>query len=200
MRRKNSSALQGRWLEEPEGFPIHVCHSARETKRPLWPLQGKQNGHNGHVGVSPPPPLRGSSPCEAGQFIPAGFDCRHSEVCKSRNPVSLNSLHSFFQIVLNPQECGLFPDISSTESPVIRAIMPAGKPAAFMLRAWLMPYSFHLHAATDFRIRKSARTFKDCVLTCCLRKQFLFGNSKKGPDFHATSEKITLFHVHIPLL
>ena len=150
------------------------------------------------MGVSPPPPLRGSSPCEAGQFIPAGFDCRHSEVCKSRNPVSLNSLHSFFQIVLNPQECGLFPDISSTESPVIRAIMPAGKPAAFMLRAWLMPYSFHLHAATDFRIRKSARTFKNCVLTCCLRKQFLFGNSKKGPDFHATSEMITLFH--IPLL
>ena len=24
VRRKNSSALQGRWLEEPEGFPTHV--------------------------------------------------------------------------------------------------------------------------------------------------------------------------------
>ena len=26
------------------------------------------------MGVRPPPPLRGSSPCKAGQFIPAGFD------------------------------------------------------------------------------------------------------------------------------
>ena len=51
---KNSSALQGRWLEEPEGFPTHVSFrkgnktaimaAARETKRPLWPPQGKQNG------------------------------------------------------------------------------------------------------------------------------------------------------------
>ena len=62
------------------------------------------------VGVRPPPPLRGSSPCEAGQFIPAGFDCRHSQVCKSRNSVSLNS---FFQMVLNPQECRLFPYLAS---------------------------------------------------------------------------------------
>ena len=40
--RKNSSALQGRWLEEPEGFPTHVSFrkgnktaimaAARETK------------------------------------------------------------------------------------------------------------------------------------------------------------------------
>ena len=39
---KNSSALQGRWLEEPEGFPTHVSFrkgnktaimaAARETK------------------------------------------------------------------------------------------------------------------------------------------------------------------------
>ena len=41
---KNSSALQGRWLEEPEGFPAHVSIP-----------QGKQNGHYGrrkglHVG------------------------------------------------------------------------------------------------------------------------------------------------------
>ena len=99
VRRKNSSALQGRWLEEPEGFPS--CHSARETKRPLWPPQGEQKGRYDPArktklplcprGVRPPQLLRGSSPCEAGQFIPAGFDCRHSEVCKSRNSVSLNS-------------------------------------------------------------------------------------------------------------
>ena len=56
VRRKNSSALQGRWLEEPEGFPTHVSFRmanktaimaaaretkrydlARKTKRPLWP-------------------------------------------------------------------------------------------------------------------------------------------------------------------
>ena len=30
-----------------------------------------------------PPPLRGSSPCEAGQFFPAGFDYGHSKVCKA---------------------------------------------------------------------------------------------------------------------
>ena len=78
-------------------------------KRGVTTPQGKQNGHYGHVGVRPPPPLRGSSPCEAGLFIPADFDCRHSEVCKSRNSVSLSSLNSFFQMVLNPQECGAVP-------------------------------------------------------------------------------------------
>ena len=31
VRRKNSSALQGRWLEEPEGFPTHV--SFREENK-----------------------------------------------------------------------------------------------------------------------------------------------------------------------
>ena len=92
---KNSSALQGSWLEEPEGFPTHVSFrkgnktaimaATRETKgslrprkgnkRALWPPQGKQKGRYAPVGVRPPPPLRGSSPCEAGQFIPAGFDC-----------------------------------------------------------------------------------------------------------------------------
>ena len=47
VRRKNSSALQGRWLEEPEGFPTHVSFrmanktaimaAARETKGALRP-------------------------------------------------------------------------------------------------------------------------------------------------------------------
>ena len=130
VRRKNSSALQGRWLEEPEGFPMHfhirmanrrsimgtvpnlgdlttdeysfvikcpasrhlpvrrktpppcrgggsksrrdfpsTYHSAWQTKRPLWPPQGERKGRYDPVGVRPPPPLRGSSPCEAGQFI-----------------------------------------------------------------------------------------------------------------------------------
>ena len=47
VRRKNSSALQGRWLEEPEGFPTHVSFrkgnktaimaAARQTKGSLRP-------------------------------------------------------------------------------------------------------------------------------------------------------------------
>ncbi len=61
---KNSSALQGRWLEEPEGFPTHVSFrkgnktaimaAERETKgslrprkgnkRALWPPKGEQKG------------------------------------------------------------------------------------------------------------------------------------------------------------
>ena len=118
VRRQNSSALQGRWLEEPEGVPTTYRPAKgtkrpygrrRETKRSLRPRKENKNGHYGHVGVRPPPPLWGSSPCEAGQFIPGGFDCRHSEVCKNRYSVSLNSLNSFFQMVLNPQGCGLFP-------------------------------------------------------------------------------------------
>ena len=93
-----------------------VMAAARETKGALRPRKGSKTaimaaarraeGALRPRGGEPPPSLRGSSPCEAGQFFPAGFDCRHSEVCKSRNSVSLNS---FFQMVLNPQECGLSP-------------------------------------------------------------------------------------------
>ena len=126
---KNSSALQGRWLEEPEGFPTHVSFrkgnktaimaAARETKRhygrregnqtALWPPRGKQKGRYNPVGVRPPPPLRGSSPCKAGQFIPAGFDCRHpgtveTETCAIQLPQFI------FPLVLNPPKCELFPD------------------------------------------------------------------------------------------
>ena len=77
VRRQNSSALQGRWPAGPEGFPTHVSFrmanktaimaAARETKGHYDPPHGEQNGHYGRVGVRPPPPLRGSSPCEAGQ-------------------------------------------------------------------------------------------------------------------------------------
>ena len=115
MRRKTPPPCRGGGSKSRRGFPP-TCHSAKGTKRPLWPPQGKQKGIMAAarrtegalrpVGVRPPPPLRGSSPCKAGQFIPGGFDCRHSEVCKSRNSLLLNS---FFQMVLNPQECGLFP-------------------------------------------------------------------------------------------
>ena len=36
VRRKNSSALQGRWLEEPEGFPTHVSFH-KGNKRGVTP-------------------------------------------------------------------------------------------------------------------------------------------------------------------
>ena len=66
-----------------KGNKTAIMAAARETKGPLWPPQGEQKGRYAPVGVRPPPPLRGLSPCEAGQFIPAGFDCRHSEVVKA---------------------------------------------------------------------------------------------------------------------
>ena len=56
------------------------------NKRALWPPHGEQKGRYAPVGVRPPPPLRGSSPCEAGQFIPAGFDCRHSGPVETKTP------------------------------------------------------------------------------------------------------------------
>ena len=101
MRKKTPPPCRGGGSKSRRGFPP-TYHSARKTKgslhpstwrtkRPLWPLHGEQKGRYAPVGVRPPPPLRGSSPCKAGQFIPAGFDCRHSEVCKSRNSVLLNS-------------------------------------------------------------------------------------------------------------
>ena len=67
VRRKTPPPCRGGGPKGRRGFPP-TCHSARETKRPLWPPQGKQKGRYDPVGVRPPPPLRGSSPCEAGQF------------------------------------------------------------------------------------------------------------------------------------
>ena len=101
VRRKTPPPCRGGGSKSRRGFPP-TYHSARETKgslrpsawrtkRPLWPPHGEQKGRYAPVGARPPPPLRGSSPCKAGQFIPGGFDCRHSEVCKSRNSVLLNS-------------------------------------------------------------------------------------------------------------
>ena len=116
VRRKTPPPCRGGGSKSRRGFPP-TYHSARETKgslrpsawrtkrhygrregnkRALWPPHGEQKGRYAPVGVRPPPPLRGSSPCKAGQFIPGGFDCRHSEVCKSRNSVLLNSFNSFF--------------------------------------------------------------------------------------------------------
>ena len=119
--RQDSFSWPSAWQTKRPLWPPHGEQKgrydpARETKRPLWPPHGEQKGRYAPVGVRPPPPLRGSSPCKAGQFIPAGFDCRHSEVCKSRSTVSLNSLNSFFQMVLNPQECGLFRNPSGSSS------------------------------------------------------------------------------------
>ena len=67
VRRQNSSALQGRWLEEPEGFPAHVSFR-KGDKTAIMAAARRTEGGYAPVGVRPPPPLRGSSPCEAGQF------------------------------------------------------------------------------------------------------------------------------------
>ena len=104
VRRKTPPPCRGGGPQGRRGFPCTKVTFLSFSN--AFMLSGDASG-GVHVGVSPPPPLRGSSPCEAGQFIPAGFDCRHSEVCKSKNSVSLNSLNSFFQMVLNPQEYNL---------------------------------------------------------------------------------------------
>ena len=59
----------------PQGKQKGRYDPVRGTKRPLWPPHGEQKGRYAPVGVRPPPPLRGSSPCKAGQFIPSGFEC-----------------------------------------------------------------------------------------------------------------------------
>ena len=41
--RKTPPPCRGGGSKSRRGFPP-TCHSARETKRPLWPPQGKQNG------------------------------------------------------------------------------------------------------------------------------------------------------------
>ena len=64
-RRKNSSALQGRWPEGPEGFPMHKSDFSPFSDPFMLSVDASGVVP---VGVRPPPPLRGSSPCEAGQF------------------------------------------------------------------------------------------------------------------------------------
>ena len=65
---------------------------------PQQPTQGACSTHVPFLYATTFVPMRMAklSRLAGGQFIPAGFDCRHSEVCKSRNYVSLNSFNSFF--------------------------------------------------------------------------------------------------------
>ena len=153
---KTPPPCRGGGSKSRRGFP--PCHSARGgqnghygrrkgNKRALWPPHGEQKGRYAPVGVSPLPPLRDSSSCEAGQFIPASFDCRHSEVCKSRNSVSLNSPNSFFQMVLNPQECGMFLNICNKyRLPLQKARNLAGK-LSFPAQILCSPVSFIFQGA-----------------------------------------------------
>ena len=58
VRRKNSSALQGRWLEEPEGFPTHVSFR-KGNKTAIMAAARETKGHYGRRtanrrGVTPP--------------------------------------------------------------------------------------------------------------------------------------------------
>ena len=87
----------------PQGKQKGHYGRRKGNKRVVTTPQGERKGRYDPVGVRPPPPLRGSSPCKAGQFIPAGFDCRHSEVCKSRNSAPPNCLNSFSISVKSPK-------------------------------------------------------------------------------------------------
>ena len=84
-----------------------VARRAGGVSHPRIIPQGKQKGHYGHVGVRPPPPLWGSSSCEAGQFIPAGFDCRHSGLVETET-LRTQLPQFIFPLVLNPPKCELF--------------------------------------------------------------------------------------------
>ena len=129
------------------GNKTAMMAATRETKGSLRPRTANRRVVTPPVGVRLPPPLRGSSPCEAGQFIPASFDCRHSEVCKSRNSVSLNSPNSFFQMVLNPQECGMFLNICNKyRLPLPKARNLAGK-LSFSAQILCSPVSFIFQGA-----------------------------------------------------
>ena len=68
VRRQNSSALQGRWPAGPEGFPMHKSNFSPFSDPFMLSVDASGVVP---VGVRPPPPLRGSSPCEAGQFFMA---------------------------------------------------------------------------------------------------------------------------------
>ena len=149
--------LAGEMARRAGGVSHPVIPQGKQKGR-NGPPHGKQNGHYGRrkanrrgvtppVGVRLPPPLRDSSSCEAGQFIPASFDCRHSEVCKSRNSVSLNSPNSFFQMVLNPQECGMFLNICNKyRLPLQKARNLAGK-LSFPAQILCSPVSFIFQGA-----------------------------------------------------
>ena len=62
---KYSSASQGRWPGGPEGFHAHTS-SAWQTKGSLRPRMENRTAIMAA-------PLRGSSPCKAGQFISTTF-------------------------------------------------------------------------------------------------------------------------------
>ena len=72
------------------------------NKRALWPSHGEQKGRYAPVGVSPPPPLRARPPARRDSSF------RPALTADIQDSVLLNSFNSFFQMVLPPQECGLF--------------------------------------------------------------------------------------------
>ena len=63
--KENSSALQGRWPEGPEGFPMHKSNFSLFS-RPVYVVRGCVRCCS--RGRETPPPLRGSSPCRRDSF------------------------------------------------------------------------------------------------------------------------------------
>ena len=126
-----------------------MARRAGGVSHPVIPQGGEQNGHDGRHkgnkrvvttphgeqkgryaprGCETPSAPSGLVPLRGGTVHSCSFDCRHSEVCKSRNSVSLNSPNSFFQMVLNPQECGMFLNICNKyRLPLPKARNLAGK-------------------------------------------------------------------------
>ena len=118
---ENSSALQERWPAGPEGFPAHAtiphgkrkCHYAPawQTKQPLWLPRG----------CEPPPPFGARPPARRdSSFLPASTAGIQKFVKAGTLYHSILSIR-FFQMVLNPQECGLFPVLGL---PVLTAGIP----------------------------------------------------------------------------
>ena len=115
VRRKNSSALQGRWLEEPEGFPTHVSFrkgnktaimaAARETKGHYGRRTANRRGVTPR-GCEPPPPLRARPPARRDSSF------RPALTADIQDSVLLNSFNSFFQMVLPPPRMRAVPSLS----------------------------------------------------------------------------------------
>ena len=106
VRRKTLPPCRGGGPQDRRGFPCTRLTFLSFSNS--FMLSGDASG-GVHVGVRPPPPLRGSSPCEAGQFFPSGFDCRHSGPEQKLCTTQLSQF--IFSLVLNPPECELFLEI-----------------------------------------------------------------------------------------
>ena len=112
---KTPPPCRGGGSKSRRGFPPTYC-SAKETKRPLWPPQGKQKGIMAAArrtegalrprGCEPPPPLRARPPARRDSSF------RPALTADIQDSVLLNSFNSFFQMVLPPPRMRAVPSLS----------------------------------------------------------------------------------------